>query len=123
MRILTIALLIFLSSCQDFNSNSFDDSKYGNDSSGETDPNFAPAFEVLRTECISCHQGYHNAWASRKTNEAWISSGLVTAGDAANSALIEAMVNSGTPGANMPPTGAIDNNKYLLLQQWINNIP
>ena len=120
-------LLILLSSCEDINSNSADKLKYskqGPQPEEAQDPNFAPAFKVIQNNCISCHTGFHNRWASYTTNDKWIASGRINRGDPDNSRIIERTINSGQTGANMPIGGGpLSDADYQLLRTWITNIP
>ena len=120
---LCLCSVFILTSCQDYNSNTFDSVKYSGGST-ETDPNFEPAFDVITKNCINCHQGYHNTWASYTTNELWLAQGnLVIQGDQANSQLVRKIRNSFEVGANMPPSGPISEGEFVKIQTWITNIP
>lgn len=124
--IVLIFSLFILSSCEDYNSNSADKLKYSNDTQQEDvgDPNFAPAMEVIKNRCISCHSGFHNNWSRYSSNEMWLNSGLVHRGDPDNSPLIKRTINSGQAGANMPQgAGAIPDAEFETLRTWVTNIP
>lgn len=127
MRVLLLLLfLICLSSCEDYNSNSADKIKYSNEPQSEEagDPNFAPAFAIIQSRCISCHSGFHNNWAAYTSDEQWINSGLVHRGDPDNSHFIKRIINSGQAGANMPQgAGALPDAEYQLLRKWIAEMP
>lgn len=124
-----IITLFFISSCEDYNSNSADKIKYSNQPQAEEggnggDPNFAPAFAVIQNRCVSCHSGFHNNWATYTSNEKWLNSGLIHRGDPDNSTLIKRTINSGQAGANMPlGFGAIPDAEFETLRTWITNIP
>jgi len=63
MRI--ILLLILLSSCQDFNSNSFDESLVDTvniDISSPGGKRLKDSYDILNDKCMNCHTGYHNSW-------------------------------------------------------------
>ncbi len=117
-------LLFILVGCQDYNSNSFDRTKYSSGCTGEPgDPNFAAACELTKKYCINCHQGYHNSWAAFTTNQDWINSGVIIKGDANNSEFIQYIFNYG-PGGSMPKYGSsLPNDEYAKLVEWIDNIP
>lgn len=120
------SFLLMLSSCEDYNSNSADKIKYSNEPQSEQagDPNFAPAFAIIQSRCISCHSGFHNNWATYTSNEKWINSGLVHRGDPDNSTLIKLIINSGQAGANMPQgAGAIPDAEFQTLRKWIAEMP
>lgn len=124
--LLILSNIIFLHSCESINSSSFDEEQYGTDNN-ISDPQLAKAYNIIRRECIDCHTNKHDEWISYKTNEAWENSGLVVAGNAANSLLIERMIN--TPESetselrNMPQGGSpIDAQDYQALRDWIDNI-
>ena len=125
MRIsfITLGFFLFLGSCQDYNSNSSDKFKYddttGIDTSG--DPNFAPAYAILKNKCASCHAGQHNAWITR-TSEQWVSSGYVSPGSPDSSPLILATSQA---GGTMPPPGspALTSDEYAALRTWVTNLP
>ena len=127
MRLSLLPLILLLTSCEDYNSNSADKIKYDNTPQAEQsggDPNFAGAFSVIKSRCVNCHSGYHNSWASYTTNEDWLASGLVNRGDPDNSRLIRRIINSGSPGANMPlGQGRLPDSEYQLLRKWITEIP
>lgn len=121
-----LLLLLLILGCDDYNSNSADKIKYEETSQQEVssgDPNFQAAFAVIQNRCISCHDGQHNNWASYTNDDHWLSSGLVNRGDPSNSRLIRRIVNSGDPGANMPPAGAIPDAEFQLLKRWITELP
>ncbi len=87
---------------------------------GEMEGKFAEAYEVLKTNCISCHTGKHNSWESRQTEQAWVTSGLVNAGDAANSRLVTKLKNN---GGNMPKDNPqISDEDLAKIVDWINSI-
>ena len=118
--------LISLYSCETLNSSSFDEGQYGSDND-ISDPALSKAYNIIRKECIDCHTNRHDNWTSFKTNDAWLNSGLVVAGNAANSLLIERMIN--TPESetselrNMPQGGsAIKQEDYQALRDWLNGI-
>lgn len=121
-----IAFLLLVS-CDEYNSNSADKLRYGDDIQQERDagdPNFNPAFVIIQDRCINCHTGDHNNWARFRNDDAWISSGLVHRGDPDNSTFIERIINSGHAGADMPRgAGALPDSEYQLLRKWITEMP
>jgi uncharacterized membrane protein len=128
LRYFFLILLFSLIACDEYNSNSADKIKYSEDVQEEVaepgDANFAPAFAVITTRCISCHSNHHNNWASFTDNEKWISSGVVHRGDPDNSEFIKRIINTGGPGANMPEgLGALPDVEYQLLRKWITEMP
>lgn len=127
MRVLgSLLILLLLSSCEDYNSNSADKIKYSNEPQSEEagDPNFGPAIAIIQNRCISCHSGFHNNWAAFTSDDMWINSGLVHRGDPDNSTLIKRIINSGQAGANMPQgAGAIPDAEFQTLRKWIAEMP
>lgn len=117
-------LALFLIGCgQDFNSNSFDREKYGTtgiDTSTPAGLRLSKAYNVMATNCTSCHTGYHNIYASYTTNQQWIDAGLVVAGDFNGSFLIQKLQNF---GGNMPQGGSqLGESEITNLQEWIDNL-
>lgn len=115
------SVLILMTSCQDFNSSSFDKLRYSPISTSGT-PEFQAAYKILANRCINCHSGRHGAWGDYKKEEDWLSSGLVLANDPDNSELIRRIYNSNSPEANMPPSGQIPSSEYLAIRTWIESI-
>lgn len=123
MRITKILLLLLLISCgQDYNSNSFDEEKY-NTKIETTSPEglrFYNAYNVISTKCVSCHTSYHNSYASYKTSQHWLDSGLITANDFDNSFLILKLKNY---GGSMPQGGAeLSSDQITYLRDWIEGL-
>ena len=115
-------LLFLLVSCgQSFNSNSKDfllGSQIYCSNTSET--KLCQANEIIAKNCINCHSGYHNNWASYLTNSAWLSSALITSGNADNSLLILKLKNA---GGNMPEGAApINDTDYQALKNWIDTL-
>lgn len=123
MRIIFL-LLIFIS-CQDYNSNSADRSKYGPVVLTDTDPNFAQAYNIIQNRCVSCHSSsIHDPWADLKDNASWLDSGLIQRQDPDNSILLQRIINYGGASSNMPQGGsALPDSEYQHLVKWINEIP
>ena len=137
MRLLLVFSLLFIVSCQDTNSNSFDQLSYGqpdieiptgtDDSGNPVDPavlRFQLASNVLSTKCINCHTGFHASWSSFTTEEDWKSSGRVTAGSATSSTLFNRLTGCGGSSSGMPPSPAspIASEECDYIQEWIDNL-
>lgn len=114
--------MLLISSCgQSFNSNSKDfllGSQIYCSNTSET--KLCQANEVIVKNCINCHSGYHNTWASYLTNTAWLNSALITSGNSDNSLLILKLKNA---GGNMPENAApLNDADYQALKNWIDTI-
>lgn len=121
---LGLLLLILLSGCQDYNSNSSDKEKYGQVQL-ENNAQFRTAYGIIQNRCVNCHtyQG-HSVWADYTTNAEWIASGLIIKGDPRNSRLIYRIKNSGQADSDMPLGGsALPDSEYDALVEWVENIP
>ncbi|TNE95422.1 MAG: hypothetical protein EP326_15170 [Deltaproteobacteria bacterium] len=120
MKYISLIVLFLLTSCgQDYNSNSFDRQRYGNTGIDNTTP-FGKAFNVIQTNCINCHTGYHNIYSNYTTSQAWVNSGLVKANDFAGSPLIIKLINY---GGNMPQGGSqLGQTEINYLNDWITNL-
>lgn len=121
MRQLVAYLLISLltNSCQTSNSNAFDDI-YGTSDIDPTNTNLVNAFEVIEDSCINCHSGYHSDWAYNTTDNDWINSGTVVAGDIDSSTLITRLKNR---GSDMPKDqAALTDEEYNTLVTWIEGL-
>lgn len=123
MKILVSLFLTFvLMSCgQSFNSNSKDfllgSQTYCSDTS---QTKLCVANEIIARNCINCHSGYHNSWASYLTNSAWLASAMIAAGNSDNSALILKLKNA---GGNMPEGAApLSDADYSALRSWIDSL-
>ncbi len=123
----TITLLttgILLNSCgQSFNSNTSDylllQSSYCQDQSLTA---LCEANEVLQTKCTSCHSGDHTTWAAWDTNEEWIASGKVIAGNPEGSSIVSKLKVYGT-GGNMPlDASPLTQEEYDKIKAWINSL-
>jgi uncharacterized membrane protein len=117
-------LLIFLTACQDFNSNTSDRDKFGPSTLPGASSEFNQAYKITQNRCVNCHTStIHNVWATYITEAAWIDSGLITPGNADNSLFIERIINSGHSNSNMPEGGsALPNAEYNDLKTWINGL-
>lgn len=121
MRFFFLLLIFSLTACQDYNSNSGDRGRYGPIVLNESDPNFAKAYGIIQNRCVSCHDHVHDRWADLKSNDDWVTEGVVTPLSAANSELIQRIVNTGGADSNMPPGGSpLSNEEYSHLLKWVN---
>lgn len=124
MKFILVSLLVALTSCQDFNSNSNDENRFKQvnltGSSG-----FNSAYFILQQRCTSCHSsGIHNSWANYTNEQDWIDEGLVTKGDPDGSRAIFRIINHGGTDADMPlGMGPLPNDEYQDLIDWVENIP
>ena len=123
IKILPI-LIFFLGCIQSYNSNSFDEEKYGTPSN--LNPVDTPserrskAIAVIQKNCISCHTGRHNRWSGFITDSQWVTAKLVVPGDAANSRLIRKLKNR---GGNMPYNNPpISEENVDILVDWIDQL-
>jgi hypothetical protein len=122
LKLNSLILLIFLTGCmQTFNSNTGDEGLIGNcvDTSLT---NLRAAYSVLRADCMSCHTGYHDSWATNCTDQAWIDTGQVVSGDATGSNLLIRMKNYSPPGDMPLSSPQVSSDDYALLETWINGM-
>jgi hypothetical protein len=117
-------ILLLLSGCiQDYNSSSGDRERFGKRptptrSGNPEDERFGRAFTIISNNCLSCHFGFHNRWASNTTDNAWKISGLVIPGDPFSSRLITKLQNI---GGNMPfQSPPLSEDDFNTLVEWIN---
>ena len=127
MKYFLILILSSVVSCgQDYNSNTFDAQIYGSqigdiDTTTPEGQRFAKAFNVIDTQCISCHNNNHNFYASLTTSQDWISSNLIIKGDFDNSFIIRELKNF---GGDMPQgSSELSQQDLDYLRDWIENIP
>lgn len=125
IRIILLLTFIITVSCQDYNSNSADRVKYGPVVLNESDPNFARAYNIIQSRCVSCHSStIHDPWATYQDNAAWIDSGLVQRQDSQNSYFIQRIINYGGASSNMPQgQSALSQSDYEHLVKWIDEMP
>jgi len=117
-------LLLFFSSCQDYNSNSGDRGRYGPVILNESDPNFRQAYFIIQDKCVSCHDHRHDSWADLKSNADWLASGLVVRTQPATSEFIIRIINTGEVSSDMPPGGSpLPDAEYNHLIKWVTEIP
>jgi uncharacterized membrane protein len=116
-------LLLVLASCQDYNSNTSDRSKYG-PVELEANPQFQRAYGIIQQRCTSCHTSpVHSGWGTYTTSQMWIDTGRVVAGDSQNSPLVRRIWNSGNTDSNMPQgQGPLANDEYDAIVEWIDNL-
>ncbi len=127
--ILKVKNLIFLAgfsalfSCgQTFNSNTEDFNLLPSSfCSNQSDTNLCEANEILQTKCTNCHtSNIHSSWAAWDTNEEWIASGRVVAGDADTSRLVTKLKNY---GGNMPENAPpLSESEAQAIRDWINGL-
>lgn len=120
---LFIFLLFLISSCQDFNSNSFDKEKSYVaviDTSTAEGKRLNSAYQVLKNNCMSCHTGYHSVWLKFNTSELWQNENLIIAGDANAS---EIMIRLKNNGGDMPLNNSpIQFTDLIYIEDWINGL-
>lgn len=121
---LALLLVLLLGACQDYNSNSFDKTRFSKvnlvGSSG-----FSSAYYILQQRCTNCHTStIHNPWGSYTNEQDWIDRGYVTAGDPDSSKVIFRIINHGGTDSDMPKDmGPLPNDEYQDLVDWVTNIP
>lgn len=118
-----LLLTLLLSSCQDYNSNSGDQGRYGIVSLvGSAE--FKASYAVIQNRCVNCHSGYHNNWANFTAEQDLVNDNKVVPANPAGSLLIQRIVNTGGSAANMPPGGSpLPDAEYEALKTWITAIP
>lgn len=118
-----IVLAGFFVACgQDYNSNSGDEGLGGGKppAAGEcSEPagaRLCAAFQVMQKSCFGCHI----AWKDYKNDQDWAQSGLISAGNSADSKIVKRLVNN---GGDMPlGGGAIPESEHETLKTWINGL-
>lgn len=113
--------LISFIGCQDYNSNTFDDQRYGpTDLVGGTQ--FIQAYPIIQKRCISCHSNYHSSWGAYKNQQDWVTAGLVIPGDKDNSSFINRIINYGANYSDMPQgQSQLPASEYNKLVDWVEN--
>lgn len=117
-------LLVFvLVSCgQDFNSSSFDESKFldvGIDVSTPEGQRFFKAYQLIDAKCTSCHN-YHDQLSSYTTSDDWVAAGYVSPGDFTGSLLVQRLQFS---GSNMPlGSSGLNTSEIDTLRDWIEGL-
>lgn len=115
-----LLILLLVTSCQDFNSNTFDEFRF----QSFPDTPRGNAMNLVVSKCASCHTGYHSAWSTKEYTDAdtrWVSDGLVTGvGVYSDTLLVQRLFNF---GGNMPQGGSsFTLEELLILQTWIDAI-
>jgi len=124
--IINVLFLLLMGSCQNYNSNTTDRTRYGTQTL-EDNPRFVRAYAIIQSRCTNCHtSAIHAGWASYTTSAKWVASGAsrVVAGQPQSSQLILRTINSGETQSDMPQGGSpLPNDEYDALREWIENIP
>jgi hypothetical protein len=118
--LLTLVFCVFISCGQSINSNSGDFAlvPLGLGDDTPEGQRLVASYGILQNQCMSCHA----EWASYQTDEAWVSSGLITRGQSDTSPLIRSL-NNFIPAGGMPPSGSLRNRDYDALLEWVNFMP
>jgi hypothetical protein len=115
--------LAFFVSCQDFNSNSFDDVLSQSvviDTSTPGGKRLKKSYDILYDKCMNCHTGYHNSWIKYGTDDLWETNSLIIGGDSAASELAIRLKNN---GGDMPLGGSqLSVTELQAVNDWIDNI-
>jgi uncharacterized membrane protein len=123
MKFFLIGLLIFYIGCQDYNSNTFDRTRYGEiEISGSA--RFEAAYGILQNRCMNCHR--HSQWSGFTDEQDWVNNEnlVVKTGNASDSQLIYRIINNGGASSDMPQGGqALPASEYDQLVDWVENIP
>lgn len=112
-------LLLFFIGCQDFNSNTFDETKFGvsNLTGGEK---FKTAYPIIQNKCANCHT--HSEWSGFTTEAKWEEEDLVVPGNPDNSKFITRILNTGRNESDMPQGGSpLPDEEYEILVDWVEN--
>ena len=78
------------------------------------------AMEIIQSQCVDCHDNAHNDWASYDTDNKWIDSGRIQAGDPDGSPFILRLKNQGSDMPKNKPM--LSDEDYQTLRDWISNI-
>jgi hypothetical protein len=118
MKIALIVLLLTYIGCQDYNSNTFDQDRYGEIEligGGE----FKVAYSALQKNCMSCHRHAH--WAKYTNEQDWVQNeNLVVPGDAGQSQVVYRIINYGGANSDMPVGGGqISTAEYNAIKTWV----
>ena len=117
MKLALIALLLFYIGCQDYNSNSFDKDRYSEIELTGGGPNFKPAYKILQTRCMNCHQ--HAQWSGYTDAQDWVTNENLISPGPDKSLVITRIINSGEVGADMPQGGsALPASEFDTLKLW-----
>ncbi len=128
-RSIQVSLFLFagtlLGSCgQTFNTNTTDylllPSNYCADQSMTA---LCEANEIIQTKCTNCHTStIHAGWGAYNTNEAWLESGKVIAGNPEGSTLVDYLAGFGTIGTMPKDSANLTQEEYDKLEAWINSL-
>lgn len=72
---------------------------------------------IISNKCISCHASFQ----SYTTNENWLQSGIVVAGQPGQSNMIKALKNFGA-GGTMPKNANLSDQDYQAMRAWISSL-
>ena len=124
MKFFSLAVLMSLVACQDYNSNSNDGDRFRQVTLTPPSANFEKAYYIIQERCTSCHtSGIHNSWASYTNEQDWIDKGYVVEGDPDSSRLIFRIINHGSTDSDMPlGMGPLPSDEYEDLKEWVENI-
>lgn len=107
---------------QSFNSNTEDKNLLPSSfCANQSQTQLCTANEIIQKKCTNCHtSNIHAFWAPFDTNEEWVASGRVIAGDADNSTLVKKLKNY---GGNMPDQAPeLSDTEAQAIKDWINSI-
>jgi hypothetical protein len=112
-----------MASCgQDFNTSTFDESKFSLaeiDRSTPKGERFFQAYQLLDARCTSCHD-YHDKLANWTKSEDWIAGSYVTPGNFEGSKLVQRLQFS---GSNIPlGSSALSSEDIAILRNWIEGL-
>lgn len=114
--------LLILAGCQDLNSNSTDQSRYG-EGAVTGSAVFVDAFEVIQNRCANCHTStIHNKWSTYRTEADWVTKeSTIIPGNPAESSFITRLKNY--PNGDMPVgAGPLPNDELTKLQDWVEQL-
>ena len=118
MKIALILILVTYIGCQDYNSNTFDQDRYGEiELTGGSE--FEAAYSALQKNCMNCHRHAH--WAEYTNEQDWVNNeNLVVIDDPNGSQVLYRIVNFGGTGSDMPQGGAqIPTSDYNAIKTWV----
>lgn len=123
MKIALIALLLTYIGCQDYNSNTFDQDRYGEiELTGSGDlSTFRAAYPILQKRCMNCHR--HAQWAGYTDKNDWVTNeNLVVPDDedGSQSQVLYRIKNFGGTSSDMPQGGSqLPAEEYEALKAWV----
>ena len=120
IKLLTLLILAF--GCQDYNSNSGDQLRYGPlGLAPGSSTEFAASYVILQLRCGSCH--FHSAWGGYKSEQDWKDQGYVIAGNPDASSVIFRIHNFEGTSSDMPrDSGPIPDAEYETLKTWVQSV-